>query len=405
MKTLLKIAWRNCVRNGLRTTIVISAISLGVWSSIFLMGFTSGFVLQRIDKMVALQIGDIQIHSPSFDYNSDISNTIKNEKQVIETIQNSTSIAVFSERFRTEAYAVTAHGQSGVKLLGVYPEKEKQVLGLSERMVEGTFLKSNLSYPIIVGAKLAKDLHLKLNSKIQLNFTNIAANQISKNFKVCGIFKAGDDAFDGYTVFTPMHTIEKLTNERLIHEIIIKVDETNTPENVALQLNAEIKDNLVEDWKTRFPEVAYGLAMMDSTMFVLMSIIVFALLFGIINTLMMSILERKREIGVLLAIGMSKPNIRGMIVLESIIYGLIGAPIGIFLGYLTMQYYGNYGLDLSAFGEGMEAFGYDPIIYLSVEAKYYLIYAVYIIVATIVGGLYPSRIATKLNPIEAIRSI
>jgi len=405
MKTLLKIAWRNCVRNGLRTIIVISAIALGVWSSIFLMGFTGGFVLQRIDKMVALQIGDIQIHSPSFDYDSDISNTINNQKQVNNLLKNSPSIEVFSERFRTEAYAVTAHGQSGVKLLGVYPEKEKQVLGLSERMLDGTFLESNLSYPIIVGSKLAKDLHLKLNAKIQLNFTNINANQISKNFKVCGIFKAGDDAFDGYTVFTPMRVIEKLTNQHLIHEIIIKVSETNTPENVAIELNKIIKDNLVEDWKTRFPEVAYGLQMMDSTMYILMSIIVFALLFGIINTLMMSILERKREIGVLLAIGMSKSNIRRMIVLESIIYGIIGAPIGILLGFLTMQYFGAFGLDLSAFGEGMEAFGYDPIIYLSVAPKYYLIYAIYIISATIVGGLYPSRLATRLNPIEAIRSI
>ena len=170
-------------------------------------------------------------------------------------------------------------------------------------------------------------------------------------------------------------------------------------------MNSKINGNLIEDWKTRFPEIAYGLEMMDTTMYILMSIIVFALLFGIINTLMMSILERKRELGVLLAVGMPKSSIRIMIVLESIIYGLIGAPIGIFLGYLTMLYYGHFGLDLSSFAQGMEAFGYDPIIYLSVEPKYYFIYSIFILIATIIGGLYPSRIATKLNPIDAIRSI
>ena len=405
MKTLLKLAWRNCLRNKLRSAIVIFAIVLGVWSSIFVMGFTSGFVVQRIDKMVSLQIGEIQIHSTSFDYDSNISNTIKNEATVVEQLKKNNSITAYSERFRTEAYAVTAHGQSGIKLLGVDPEKEKQVLKLSERMVEGTFLESNYSYPIIVGSKLAKELHLKLNSKIQINFTNINENQISKNFKVCGIFKAGDDAFDGYTVFTPIDKLEKLTKSHLIHEIVIKTAKNHTPEEVAVQLNSEIKDNLIEDWKTRYPEISFGLAMMDSTMYILMSIIVFALLFGIINTLMMSILERKREIGVLLAIGMAKKRIRGMIVIESLIYGIIGAPIGILLGFLTMQYYGTYGLDLSSFSEGMEAFGYDPIIYLSVAPKYYLIYGLYIIVATIIGGLYPSRIATRLNPITAIRSI
>ena len=94
-----------------------------------------------------------------------------------------------------------------------------------------------------------------------------------------------------------------------------------------------------------------------------------------------------------------------MIIFESIIYGLIGAPIGIILGWLTITYYGFYGFDLTSFGEGMKAFGYDPILYFTLENKYYFIYTAYILFATIIGGLYPSRIATKLNPIEAIKAI
>jgi ABC-type antimicrobial peptide transport system permease subunit len=92
-------------------------------------------------------------------------------------------------------------------------------------------------------------------------------------------------------------------------------------------------------------------------------------------------------------------------VLESIIYGIIGAPIGILLGYLTISYYGAFGFDLTAFGEGMKTFGYDPILYFTLDTKYYFIYTAYILFATIIGGLYPSRLATKLNPIDAIRAI
>ncbi|MBG7629095.1 MAG: ABC transporter permease [Bacteroidetes bacterium] len=403
MKTLFIIAWRNCWRNKLRSLIVISAIFLGIWSSIFLMGFSKGFVNQRVDKMVQLQIGDIQIHSKTFDFDNDISNTIQNKEALLINLNANTSVEIYSERFISEASAVTAHGQNGIKIIGVNPENETKVLGLSTRMSEGTFLDSKLAYPIVVGEKLAEELHLKLNSKVQLNFTNPNTSQISKTFKVCGIYNIGDDVFEGYNVFVPLSKIEKLTGEHLIHEIVIKTSED--PNSTAIALQAQNPSHQIQSWGKRNPEIAYMIEMMDTTLFILMSIIVFALLFGIINTLTMSILERKREIGVMLAIGMNKYRIRGMIMFESLIYGLIGAPVGVFLGYLTMMYYGNYGFDLSAFGEGMKAFGYDPILYLSLENKYYVIYTIYILVATFIGGLYPSRIATRLNPIEAIRAI
>ena len=403
MKTLITIAWRNCWRNKLRSLIVISAIALGIWSSIFLMGFSTGFVNQRVDKMVQLEVGDIQIHSKTFDFDNDISNTIANKEALIITLKNNKNVVNYSERFISEASAVTAHGQNGVKIIGVNRENETEVLGLARRMSDGNFLDSKLAYPIVVGEKLAEELHLKLGSKIQLNFTNMEASQISKNFKVCGIYNIGNDVFEGYNVFVPLSKIEKLTGNHLIHEIIVK---TNAEAQLVAEEIKEIDDsNLIESWNIRYPEISYMIEMMGTSMFILMSIIVFALLFGIINTLTMSILERKREIGVLLAIGMNKYKIRGMIVMESIIYGIIGAPIGILLGYLTISYYGIYGFDLTAFGEGMKAFGYDPILYLTLDSKYYFIYTAYILFATIIGGLYPSRLATKLNPIDAIRAI
>lgn len=405
MNTTIKIAWRNCWRNGLRSAIVISSIVLGIWSSIFLMGFSTGLVEQRVDKMINLEIGDIQIHSKTYDVQGDIANTIINLDETVSQLHANPSIIGVSKRFKTDAYALSPHGQQGVKLLGVEARDEMLVLDLEERLMEGTFLDSKNSYPIMVGKKLAKELQLRLNSKIQLNFTNSNADQLTKNFKVCGIFSAGNDAFDGFTVFAPMHTIEKLTGEHLIHEIILKTKVPGNNQTIASELQQVISGNKVESWQKRFPEIAYGVDMMDTTMYILMSIIVAALLFGIVNTLVMSILERKKELGILMAIGMSKNKVRMMIVFESLVYGLIGGPLGILLGYLTMLYFGSKGLDLSGFGQGMEAFGYDPVIYVIIDSKYYLIYTAYILFATFIGGFYPSRIATKLNPIEAIRSI
>lgn len=405
MKTIVKIAWRNCWRNGLRTGIVITAIILGIWSSVFLMGFANGFVQQRVDKMVQLEIGDLQIHNTQYDTDNAISNTISNLNATIAILEKHPEVENYAPRFKTEAFAMSPHGQQGIKLLGVDSKKEQAVLGLEARLLSGSFLESDLAYPILIGKKLATELHLKLKSKIQISFMDQNANQITKNFKVCGIFSAGNDAFDGYTVFVPMDRIERLTSTTAIHEIIIKSKKGSSLAKLESNLKNKIPDNLVESWQTRFPEIAYGIEMMSSTMYVLMSIIIAALLFGIINTLVMSILERKREIGILMAIGMTRSKIRFMILFESLIYGVIGGPLGILLGYITIQYFARYGFDLSSFGEGMEAFGYDPIIYLYLESKYYSIYTAYILTATFLGGLYPSSIATKLNPITAIRSI
>jgi len=405
MNTIIKIAWRNCWRNPLRTSIVILSIALGIWSSIFLMGFSTGLVNQRVDKMIHLEIGDIQIHSSTYDVDGDITNSIENTEKLLQSLKNNEDIHSFSSRFKTEAYAVSPHGQMGVKLLGVDAIAEQQVLNLETRLLEGTFLESDNTYPILVGKKLAEELHLRMNSKIQLNFTDPYTMQVSKNFKVCGIFSAGNEAFDGTTVFVPKETIQRIIGSVPIHEIIIKTKNETLADQLAENIQQKYPENLIESWKTRYPEIAYGVEMMDSTMYILMSIIIAALLFGIINTLTMSILERKKELGILMAVGMKKWNIRLMIVFEYLVYGIVGGPIGILLGYLTMQYFGNKGFDLSGFGEGLESFGYDPMVYFEIAPKYYIIYTLYILFATFIGGFYPSRIATKLNPIEAIRSI
>ena len=353
MKTLFKIAWRNCWRNTLRSGIVIGAIILGMWSSLFILGMMGGFLNQRVDKMVNLQLGDIQIHAPTFDSDQDISNQVIDKVQVLERLDKEQSIASYSPRAVIDAFARSPHGQRGVRLIGVDADMERHTLGLEKRLVSGTFLDSDLSYPILVGKKIAEKLQLRLKSKLQISFMGSDGEQLSKNFKVCGIFNAGDDNYDGFTVFVPKDRLEKLLGEDLVHEIIVKVNDTEQTDVISAKLSQMDSENLVESWSQRFPQIAYSLDIGDTVSLVLMSIIVLALLFGIINTLIMSILERKQELGILMAIGMVKGRVRIMIMMESLIYGIIGAPVGVGLGYITVQYFTRVGVDLSAVGTGM----------------------------------------------------
>lgn len=405
MNTLIKIAWRNVWRNATRSAIVIFAIAFGIWSSVFLMGFMEGLIVQGVNKKVNLQLGHIQVHAASWDFNADINNTIENLPYLEKSIQAEKGVTSYTKRFKTEAFATTAHGQAGLQILGVDPAMEMNTIDLSKRMLEGSFLKSKLSYPIVVGQKLADDLQLKLNSKIQINFTNRDASQVSKNFKVCGIYKIGDDVYEKSTVFVPHNTINRLVGSLPIHEIVIRTNDAYNTDPVVANLSVKDTINLIESWQIRFPTIYGGMEMTDTIMFVIMVIIILALLFGIINTLIMSILERKKELGVLMAVGMNKSRIRFMIIVESIFYGLIGGPIGITAGFITISYFKSYGFDLSSLAQGLEAFGYDPIIYFELDPSNYFIYTTMIIIATIIGAIYPSKLATNLNPIEAIRSV
>jgi ABC-type lipoprotein release transport system permease subunit len=266
-----------------------------MWSSLFILGMMGGFLNQRVDKMVNLQLGDIQIHAPTFDSDQDISNQVIDKVQVLERLDKEQSIASYSPRAVIDAFARSPHGQRGVRLIGVDADMERHTLGLEKRLVSGTFLDSDLSYPILVGKKIAEKLQLRLKSKLQISFMGSDGEQLSKNFKVCGIFNAGDDNYDGFTVFVPKDRLEKLLGEDLVHEIIVKVNDTEQTDAISAKLGQMDTENLVESWSQRFPQIAYSLDIGDTVSLVLMSIIVLALLFGIVNTLIMSILERKQE--------------------------------------------------------------------------------------------------------------
>ena len=123
------------------------------------------------------------------------------------------------------------------------------------------------------------------------------------------------------------------------------------------------------------------------------------------NTMLMAVLERTRELGMLTAVGMKRKEVFGMIVLETLFLGMVAAPIGLFLGALTVSYFGAYGLDLSAYSGGMEKFGLQSIVYPTLESSVFLKVAIAVAITAIIGALYPAFKATRLKPGEAIRKI
>ena len=162
--------------------------------------------------------------------------------------------------------------------------------------------------------------------------------------------------------------------------------------------------NTVSTWKELAPDAAMMNDYMIMYYFVFIGIVMLALAFGIINTMMMTIMERTKELGMLMAIGMNRKRVFSMIMMETIFLTLVGAVAGMLSGYLIVEALGKTGIHFSTWGEGFEAIGFAAIVYPVIKPGFFIIITLIVIVTAIVSSLWPARKALKLVPVEALRT-
>ena len=162
---------------------------------------------------------------------------------------------------------------------------------------------------------------------------------------------------------------------------------------------------IVENWRELAPELEYIIEMSSASLFVVQFIIMIALIFGIINTMLMSVLERFKELGILMAVGMTRRKVFVMIMTETMLLAITAAPFGFAISWLTIYFLGTYGLDLSAYSDGLSQWGYDNVLYPSVDAESYVNVIAGVFITALVGAIYPAIKAVRLKPVEAIHKI
>lgn len=403
---LVKIAWRNIWRSKLRSLVVIIAIALGIWAGVFLISFSAGINNQRTQDALESTIGHVQIHSPEFNIEPNVSYWLHNSRAYAEVLDTSRWVKGYSQRIVLNGMVSSAQSASGARIVGVNEEAEKLTSNIYEKVVGGSWFKDQRKNQIVIGKKLAEKHKLRLKSKVVLSFQDEEGNILTGLFRVGGIYKSSNSKWDEMNVFVRSRDLQSILGvfDRY-HEIVIMVTDVAhvhaLVEQVAL-LN--VKDE-VKTWKEVAPDLAYANEAMAQFLFAYMSIIMAALLFGIVNNMLMAILERKKELGMLMAVGLNKVRLFAMIMIETIFLGLVGGPSGMFLGWLTIKLTEKNGLDLSILSEGLQSFGFASIIYPVFDNSYFAIITLMVVTTTIFASIYPAYKALKLNPVEAIRSV
>lgn len=404
---IFKIAWRNIWRSKIRSLTVMGSIVFGVWTLIFTMSFYEGFINVYVNSAIENDLSHIQLHNPKFKDEKEVEYRLSNIDQILEKIKANPEVASYTTRSLNNGMLATAKGSRGVQIRGVSAENEAKLTRLDEKIVEGgyfgTVKKKN---PIIVSSRLAEKMKLKIKSKLVLTFQQADGELTSAAFKVIGLYETGNAMTENMNVFVQQEDLSRLLgDDKMIHEVAMLLKDPKKMEEVQAGMVKDFPEALVENYRQVSPDVNLYESQMDVSTYVIIVIIMLALIFGIINTMLMAVLERTRELGMLMAVGMKRAQVFGMIVLETVLLGLTAAPLGLLFGYLTVLYFGTYGLDLSAYSAGMEKFGLQDMVYCTLESSGYVTVTISVAITAVLAAIYPAIKAIRLKPVEAIRKI
>lgn len=406
MKSILKISWRNVWRHRLRSLVVIISIILGIWAGIFVSAFSFGLNDQRKDSMIRTQISHLQVHHPQWSEDQGVAHLLPNSASLSDWAQAQEG-AFSAQRLKVMGMAASSHYAGGVQIIGIQPEQEAALTGLKSRVDSGDYLDAEKTNPILIGAALAEKLEVEPGSKVILSFSDREQNLVSAKFKVRGIYHDVSSQIEKLQVYVRSNDLQSLLGLEpdQYHEMAVLLPRAEDADTVAAQLKSLAPKLKVETWKDIAPELAFADEIMSQALYFVIGIIMLALSFGIINTMLMAVLERRKELGVLMSVGMSKPKIFSMVIIETLLLALLSGPLGVLAGYLSVSAAADTGLNLAMFSDGLASYGIGTIIYPVLPTSFYFGTGSIVFIMTLLAAIYPARHALKLNPVETMRTL
>lgn len=401
---LLKIAWRNIWRNKVRSLIVITALALGLWAGIFVSAFVNGMMRQKINSIIELEMSHFQFHQKGFRDEFLVKQYIENGYAIRQQLLQEPMVKEVAARTINMMMIGTANATGGVKLTGISPEEEKLVTRLDAKVIEGEYFSGVNRNPILISSEIAKKYKVGIKSKIVLTFQDVNGEITASSFRVCGIYNSGNKMYDAMNAFAKREDIQQLAGiGEGVHELAVLLKEHEPAEAMAKKYQEKYPELEVLSWMDLATGMRYMIDVMGVYTVMIVGIILLALLFSIVNTMLMAVLERVREIGMLMAVGMNRQRIFFMIMLETVFLCMVGGPAGLLFAWASVAYFGQAGINLgdAAYGN----LGFSNLIFPSLEAIEYLKVTAMVIAMALIAAIYPARKALKLKPVEAINKI
>ena len=406
LKIITMLAWRNLWRNHRRTIVMVSAISVGVWAMIFMTAMMRGMVNDMVRDGIRSLPGQVQAHHPDFRDDPSINNLLSLTDPEIRDAFSTTDIDTWASRVRVPAVISSERESRGITLFGVDPAQERSIDAIGNDIVEGRGLESPDDTGVVVGRKLAEKLETEVGKRIVLMSQDPGNEIADRGYRVVGLFKSQLAANEEAMVFAGKTTVQKMLRiDDQVSEVAVMGDDYRNVDSLLAEVESLLGANAeVLPWQDLNAYLGSMLNVMDGFVLVWMIVVFLSLSFGLVNTLVMAVFERVREIGLVLALGMRPSSILGQIVIESVFLLVIGLAIGNSLTYATIIPLRD-GIDISIFAEGMEMFGAASTLYPELLAKDIILANIVVLTLGFLASLSPAWRASRYDPIEAITKV
>ena len=417
-RRLLQLAWRNLWRNPRRTFITMAAIAFGYAMLLFVACLMAGLRWQMIENGTSLMMSQIQVHAPGYYPNRSIQRTLggrqgTNVSAMLAAIAADRRVYAAAPRVYGYGLLSAAHRSAGVELMGIVPEQEPKITILNRQIIKGTYLTAQKPKGVVMGDTLASTIGIDLGTEVVL-LTQAADGSIGNDvYSVVGIFHTGLDAVDRGLVLMSLPALQDLLQlaPARIHEIGIKLDDITTATPLAATLESRIDlatPVKVMAWPELAPELASYVQFNRGITFVLFFIFFVLAVIGVMNTMLMAVFERTRELGMLMALGMRPVQIIALILAEATGLAIASLIVGGIIGVPLLWYLQVHGLDLGgATGEVISLAGVvvGHLWYGRQDYPAYAQAALGLAVTALVSALYPAWRASHFRPTEAIRKV
>ncbi len=400
---VFRLAWRNLWRNHRRTTIMLLAIVVGVWAMIFMIALMRGMVDSMVFDGIRALPGHVQIHHPDFRDDPTVNNLLPSPNADLLVALEHPDVVAWSSRVRVPAVITSERGSRGVTLLGIDPGAETVLSFVADDMAAGRFLQDPGDSGLILGRRLLDRLETDVGKRVVVMTQDPNNEVVDRGFRVVGVYEAAVASTEEAYAFVGRGTLQTLLGiGEQVSEIAVLGADYRDVEALYRRIDAAAGDRSeVLRWTELDRYLGSMLGTMDGFVLVWIVVIFLALSFGLVNTLVMAVFERVREIGLMMALGMKPGVILGQIIAESLMLLSIGLAIGNIAVWATIQPLKG-GIDLSVVSEGMEMMGVGTVLTPSLQASDMVLATVIVLVLGFLASLSPAVRASRYHPVEAI---
>ncbi len=411
--SLATMAWRNLWRNRRRTYITLSAIVFGVFLAVLMMAMQDRNWADMIRLAARLGAGHVTIQHPEYLDSPTVTRSVQGTDRLKRLAADDERVIRVVERITGFNMLSTARENVGAGFIAVSPEQEdEETLSLLEAIVEGEFFSSSTDGGIILGERLASNLDVELGSKLVYTLTDKEGEIVSALARVSGIVRTGSPSVDASICLLPIDTVREVIGFAPDEAIQIAafVDDQRASDAVVADLAAEAPEDVaVLAWHELQPDLAVFIAMKVGGAKVMMLVLAALVAAGIFNTLFVSVMERLREFGIMLAVGFSPGQLFRLIMLESAWLAVIGLAASAAVTVGPYLYLASTGIDISGMipADQVEVagVGMSTVLRVGIYGENVALIGVSALVAILLSGVYPAWRAGQADPVETIRLV